>query len=100
MKFFLFTQLSSLLMLVAILALYFAHHHATGIYTFEYTELLGTPLSPHAAMWIMLGFFIAFAVKLPMFPFHTWLARRLRRRLPLQRTCSSPVFWQLQPHIR
>ena len=72
-KFFLFTQLSSLLMLVAILALYFAHHHATGTYTFEYTELLGTPLSPHAAMWIMLGFFIAFAVKLPIFPFHTWL---------------------------
>jgi NADH-quinone oxidoreductase subunit M len=72
-KFFLFTQLSGLLMLVAILALYFAHHHATGIYTFSYMDLLGTPLSPHAAMWIMLGFFIAFAVKLPMFPFHTWL---------------------------
>ena len=73
MKFFLFTQLSGLLMLIAILALYFAHYHATGIYTFEYMELLGTPFSPHAAMWIMLGFFIAFAVKLPMFPFHTWL---------------------------
>ena len=72
-KFFLFTQLSSLLMLVAILALYFAHHQATSTYTFEYTDLLGTPLSPHAAMWIMLGFFIAFAVKLPIFPFHTWL---------------------------
>ena len=40
-KFFLFTQLSGLLMLIAILALYFAHHHATGIYTFEYTDLLG-----------------------------------------------------------
>jgi NADH-quinone oxidoreductase subunit M len=73
-KFFLFTQLSGLLMLIAILALYFAHHRATGIYTFEYTELLGTPLSPLAAMWIMLGFFIAFAVKLPMVPLHTWLA--------------------------
>lgn len=72
-KFFLFTQLSGLLMLVAILALYFAHHRAMGVYTFEYTDLLRTPLSPHAAMWIMLGFFIAFAVKLPMFPFHTWL---------------------------
>ena len=73
-KFFLFTQLSGLLMLIAILALYFAHHRATGIYTFEYTELLGTPLDPHTAMWIMLGFFIAFAVKLPMVPLHTWLA--------------------------
>lgn len=72
-KFFLFTQLSGLLMLIAILALYFAHHTATGIFTFEYADLLGTPLSPHAALWIMLGFFVAFAVKLPMFPLHTWL---------------------------
>ena len=72
-KFFLFTQLSGLLMLIAIMALYFAHHSATGIFTFEYADLLGTPLSSHAALWIMLGFFVAFAVKLPMFPFHTWL---------------------------
>ena len=72
-KFFLFTQLSSLLMLIAILALYFYHHAATGAYTFEYSELIGTPLPPHTAMWLMLGFFVAFAVKLPMFPLHTWL---------------------------
>jgi NADH-quinone oxidoreductase subunit M len=72
-KFFLFTQLSGLLMLIAILALYFAHYHVSGVYTFEYLDLLGTPINPHTAMWIMLGFFIAFAVKLPMFPFHTWL---------------------------
>ena len=72
-KFFLFTQFSGLLMLIAILALYFAHHTATGVFTFEYAALLGSPLSPHAALWIMLGFFVAFAVKLPMFPFHTWL---------------------------
>jgi NADH-quinone oxidoreductase subunit M len=72
-KFFLFTQLSGLLMLVAILALYFLHHQSTGTYTFEYGELLDTPLSSTAALWIMLGFFAAFAVKLPLFPFHTWL---------------------------
>ena len=72
-KFFLFTQLSSLLMLIAILALYFLHHAATGVYTFEYDALLGTPLSSHAAMLLMLGFFAAFAVKLPMVPLHTWL---------------------------
>ncbi len=72
-KFFLFTQLSSLLMLIAILALYFLHHTATGTYTFEYSELIGTPLAPQTAMWLMLGFFIAFAVKLPAFPVHTWL---------------------------
>ena len=41
-KFFLFTQLSGLLMLIAILALYFLHYHATGVYTFEYEQLLGT----------------------------------------------------------
>ena len=72
-KFFIFTQLSGLLMLIAILALYFAHHASTGVYTFEYEQLLGTPLSSTAAWWMMLGFFVAFAVKLPAVPVHTWL---------------------------
>jgi NADH-quinone oxidoreductase subunit M len=72
-KFFIFTQLSGLLMLIAILALYFTHHAATGVYTFEYEQLLGTPLSSSAAWWMMLGFFVAFAVKLPVVPVHTWL---------------------------
>jgi len=72
-KFFLFTQLSGLLMLVAILALYFVHHQSTGTYTFDYEQLLHTPLSSRAGLWIMLGFFAAFAVKLPLFPLHTWL---------------------------
>ena len=44
-KFFLFTQCSGLLMLIAILALYFIHHRTTGVYTFEYSELLGTQLA-------------------------------------------------------
>src|SRR5579872_4499764 len=72
-KFFIFTQLSGLLMLIAILSLYFIHHHLTGVYTFEYDDLLGTHLSPQTALLLMLGFFVAFAVKLPMFPLHTWL---------------------------
>ncbi|MEX2264168.1 MAG: NADH-quinone oxidoreductase subunit M [Bryobacteraceae bacterium] len=72
-KFFLYTQLSGLLMLIAILALYFRHGQATGVYTFDYMQLLGAPLGPGSQMWIMLGFFIAFAVKLPVFPLHTWL---------------------------
>lgn len=72
-KFFIFTQLSGLLMLAAILGLYFIHGRHTGTYTFDYTQLLGTPLSGAAAMWLMLGFFIAFAVKLPVVPFHSWL---------------------------
>lgn len=41
--------------------------------TFDYFDLLGTALAPATGFWIMLGFFIAFAVKLPAFPFHTWL---------------------------
>jgi NADH-quinone oxidoreductase subunit M len=73
-KFFLFTQCSGLLMLIAILALYFIHHQATGVYTFEYSELLGTPIGSATELWIMLGFFIAFAVKLPVVPLHTWLS--------------------------
>ncbi len=72
-KFFIFTQLSGLLMLISILALYFIHHRQTGVYTFEYDSLLGTHMAPHTALLIMLGFFVAFAVKLPMFPFHPWL---------------------------
>lgn len=60
-------------MLLAILGLYVAHGRATGVYTFDYNALLGTTLSPAGAMWLMLGFFMAFAVKLSVFPLHTWL---------------------------
>lgn len=72
-KFFIFTQVSGLLMLVAIVALMFIHGRATGVYTFDYTQLLGTVMSPTTAMLLMLGFFAAFAVKLPAWPLHTWL---------------------------
>lgn len=72
-KFFVFTQAGGLLMLLSILALYFIHGRATGVYTFGYTALLSAPISPRLGMWLMLGFFAAFAVKLPAVPFHTWL---------------------------
>lgn len=72
-KFFIFTQASGLLMLLAILGLYFIHGQNTGVYTFNYFELLGTVLSPGTALWLMLGFMIAFVVKLPIVPFHSWL---------------------------
>ncbi len=72
-KFFLFTQISGLLMLLAILGLYFIHGRLTGRYTFNYLELLGTPLSDVSGMLLMLGFLMAFAVKLPAVPLHTWL---------------------------
>ncbi len=72
-KFFIFTQVSGLLMLIAIVALYFIHGRATGTYTFDFPALLGTRMSSGTAFLLMLGFFAAFAVKLPAFPFHTWL---------------------------
>jgi NADH-quinone oxidoreductase subunit M len=72
-KFFLFTQASGLLMLLAILGLYFVHGSQTGLYTFHYFGLLGTPLSPEVGRWLMAGFLAAFLVKLPVVPFHSWL---------------------------
>jgi len=72
-KFFIFTQAGGLLMLVAILALYFIHGRQTGNYSYDYFDLLNTSLQPTTARWIMLGFLIAFAIKLPVVPLHNWL---------------------------
>jgi NADH-quinone oxidoreductase subunit M len=72
-KFFLFTQFGSLFMLAAIIALYLIHGRATGEYTFNVAQLLGTTLAPATGRWLMLGFLAAFAVKLPAFPLHSWL---------------------------
>ncbi len=72
-KFFLFTQLSGLLMLAAIVSLAVIHQQQTGAYSFDYQSLLASPLSPVTARLLMLGFFAAFAVKLPVVPVHTWL---------------------------
>jgi NADH-quinone oxidoreductase subunit M len=73
LKFFIFTQAGGLLMLLSILGLYYAHGRGAGQYSFSLPELLGTTLSAGAARWLALGFFAAFAVKLPAFPLHTWL---------------------------
>lgn len=72
-KFFLFTQISGLFMLLAILGLYFIHGRNTSVYTFNYLHLLGTDLPPATATWLMLGFLAAFGVKLSAVPVHTWL---------------------------
>ncbi|SFD21904.1 NADH dehydrogenase subunit M [Chitinophaga sp. CF118] len=72
-KFFIFTQAGSLFLLLAILALYFIHGQQTNNYTFDYFSLLKTVLEPTTEKWIMLGFLIAFVIKLPMIPFHNWL---------------------------
>ncbi|MBL6749045.1 MAG: NADH-quinone oxidoreductase subunit M [Nevskia sp.] len=72
-KFFIFTQASGLLMLLAIIGLVFVHYQATRVITFDYPVLLHTPMGPQAEWWLMLGFFVAFAVKLPVVPLHSWL---------------------------
>ncbi|MFQ3198277.1 MAG: NADH-quinone oxidoreductase subunit M [Paraglaciecola sp.] len=72
-KFFIFTQASSLLMLVAIIALALQHQSQTGQLSFNIVQLQGLSLSSNLEFWLMLGFFIAFAVKLPMVPLHSWL---------------------------
>lgn len=72
-KFFIFTQASGLLLLLAILGLVFVNYDATGVLTFSYEALLKTPMAPVVEMTLMLGFFIAFAVKLPVVPVHSWL---------------------------
>ncbi|NHN89772.1 complex I subunit 4 family protein [Acetobacter conturbans] len=73
LKFFMFTQGSGLLMLLSILGLVITHDRETGVLTFDYFALAQTPLSPTLSMLLMLGFFIAFAVKLPVVPVHVWL---------------------------
>jgi NADH-quinone oxidoreductase subunit M len=73
-KFVLYTMAGSLLMLVAILALYFQHGAATGIYTFDLPTLARWVMPAGRAQTLMfLAFALAFAIKVPLFPFHTWL---------------------------
>jgi NADH-quinone oxidoreductase subunit M len=72
-KFILYTMAGSLLMLVAILALYFIHRQATGDVTFNLFRFAQLELAPSTQRWLFLAFFLAFAIKVPLFPFHTWL---------------------------
>ena len=72
-KFFLYTQGSGLLILIAILALAFWHQRQTGILTFDYFTLMQMPPGGRVGFLIMLGLFIAFVVKLAAFPVHVWL---------------------------
>ncbi|QJC38689.1 NADH-quinone oxidoreductase subunit M [Enterobacteriaceae endosymbiont of Donacia fulgens] len=72
-KFFIYTQSSGLLMLCGILSLVFLNQKITGILTFEYTALLNNYINLKTEFLLMLSFFIAFAVKLPIIPFHGWL---------------------------
>jgi NADH-quinone oxidoreductase subunit M len=72
-KFFLYTFVGSVLMLVAILALYFHHFEVAGFYTTDLVKLYGLAIPLKMQFWLFAAFFLAFAFKVPMFPFHTWL---------------------------
>jgi NADH-quinone oxidoreductase subunit M len=72
-KFFLFTAAGSLLMLVAILYLYFRARAGLGTGTFALTELLQVPLTLTEQLWLFSAFALAFSIKVPVFPLHTWL---------------------------
>src|SRR6266581_2936878 len=73
-KFFVYTFFGSLLMLVAILTLVYRVAQRTGVYSFSYFHLMGNVGELGTlAFWLFGAFFLAFAIKVPIFPFHTWL---------------------------
>ncbi|OGR44732.1 MAG: NADH dehydrogenase [Elusimicrobia bacterium GWA2_61_42] len=73
LKFFIYTMAGSVLMLAAILWVVSAQHDATGSWTFAIPALYGGALTAQAQFWLFAAFALAFAVKVPLFPFHTWL---------------------------
>ena len=72
-KFVLFTMIGSLLMLVAILVLYFQYHAVFGQYTMDLLKIMELPLAREMQLWLFGAFALAFVIKVPMWPFHTWL---------------------------
>ncbi len=72
-KFIVYTFIGSVLMFLGILALYFAHYGQFQVYSFAMPDLLRTSLSGPMQWWVFWAFFAGFAVKVPMWPFHTWL---------------------------
>jgi NADH-quinone oxidoreductase subunit M len=72
-KFFLFTIAGSLLMLVAIIYLAFAYYHATGTPSFAIKDIYNLSLPLNVQSWLFAAFALAFAIKVPIFPLHTWL---------------------------
>src|SRR5262245_51072286 len=72
-KFILYTMAGSVLMLIAIIGLAYAHAEAKGSPSFNLLDLYGVTLSPQMESWLFLAFTLAFAIKVPLFPFHTWL---------------------------
>jgi NADH-quinone oxidoreductase subunit M len=72
-KFFLFTMAGSVLMLVAIITLVVIQYRTSGAFTFDLASLTGLPIPVGTQKWLFAAFALAFAIKVPMFPLHTWL---------------------------
>jgi NADH-quinone oxidoreductase subunit M len=72
-KFILYTMAGSVLMLVAIIGLSWLHHTATGNYSFDVLRLYQLDIADNLQYWFFLAFALAFVIKVPLFPFHTWL---------------------------
>jgi len=72
-KFILYTMAGSVLMLVAIIGLSWLHQTMTGAYSFDLLKLYELQIPPDTQYWFFLAFTIAFIIKVPLFPFHTWL---------------------------
>ena len=72
-KFFLYTFAGSLLMLVGILYMAYLHHELTGVWSFAIPDWQAMPIDFTTQLWLFAAFFIGFAIKVPMVPFHTWL---------------------------
>jgi NADH-quinone oxidoreductase subunit M len=72
-KFILYTMAGSVLMLIAIIGLAWAHAETKGAPSFDLIDLYSVQLSPQMESWFFLAFTLAFAIKVPLFPFHTWL---------------------------
>ena len=72
-KFILYTMAGSVLMLLAILGLAYMHNTANGAYSFDLLRMYALPIPERVQFWFFLAFALAFAIKVPLFPFHTWL---------------------------
>jgi len=72
-KFFLYTFMGSLVMLVGMLFVAYVYHNLTGVWSFAITDWYALVLPVDYQLWLFAAFFLGFAIKVPMFPFHTWL---------------------------
>src|SRR5213593_4279362 len=72
-KFMIYTLIGSVLMFLGILLLYFEHFNQFQAYSFDIADLMRTQVAPATQWWVFWAFFLGFAVKVPMWPFHTWL---------------------------